>query len=68
MTTAIMQRKRMRQTPKRSCGLRPTAAAKDSMPAVVPLGTMYSVFGWLESTKIAEELLLNWSAKSDGGS
>lgn len=64
----MMERKRIRQTGKRSCGRRPTVYAKDDNPNVAFCGRMNKVFDTLESMNIGEFRSLSWSAKSEGGS
>lgn len=54
IVAAMMERKRIMQTGKRSWGRRPTVYAKDDNPDVAFCGRMNSVFGTLESTNIGE--------------
>jgi hypothetical protein len=54
VVVAEMERKRIRQTGKRSCGRRPTVYAKDDSPFVASSGSVNKVFGTLESMNIGE--------------
>jgi hypothetical protein len=67
MVPAIMAKNSPRQTPKRSCGRRPTVEAKDEMPDVALLGSVKRELGILGSMNSEELGLLSWSANSDGG-
>jgi hypothetical protein len=68
IVAAMMERKRIRQTGKRSWGRRPTVYAKEDNPDVAFCGRMNKVFGTLESMNIGEFRSFSWSAKSEGGS
>jgi len=67
IVVAIMERKRIRQTGKRSWGRRPTVYAKDDKPDVAFCGTVNKVFGTLESMNIGEFRSFSWSTKLEGG-
>jgi hypothetical protein len=51
---AMMQRKRIRQTGKRSWGRKPTAYANEDRPDVAFCGSVNNVFGTLELTNSGE--------------
>ena len=67
ITPATIAKNSTIQTPNRSCGLKPTDAASDAIPAVVPSGNIRSSLGADESIKIAEFWSFSWSEKSEDG-
>jgi hypothetical protein len=65
--TAMMERKRVRQTGNRSWGRKPTVYAKDDIPDVAFRGSVNKIFDMLVSMNSGEFRSLSWSEKLEGG-